>query len=327
MSPERGIGWGILGCGHIAGKFASDLALAPGSRLVASYGRDRDKSEAFTTRFGGTAHDDLGQFLSEPGIDVVYVATPHALHPRHVRTCLEAGLPVLCEKPFALSRREAEPLLKLARSKGLFLMEALWTRFLPHVQASLEMVRSGLLGTPQLLTADFGFVGSKDPASRLNDPALGGGTLWDIGIYPLFLALEWLGRPDTVKALATRGPTGVDLRLSMSLGYSGGAMAHLLSSFLESTPTQARLHGSAGSLALERMFHAPTDLVVLDREGDGKRMTFPKEGHGYQHEILHVNGCLRQGLPESPLWPHEKTLELLSLMERVQEAAAQPPAM
>jgi len=313
MSPERGIGWGILGCGHIAGKFASDLALAPGSRLVASYGRDRDKSEAFTTRFGGTAHDDLGQFLSEPGIDVVYVATPHALH--------------LCEKPFALSRREAEPLLKLARSKGLFLMEALWTRFLPHVQASLEMVRSGLLGTPQLLTADFGFVGSKDPASRLNDPALGGGTLWDIGIYPLFLALEWLGRPDTVKALATRGPTGVDLRLSMSLGYSGGAMAHLLSSFLESTPTQARLHGSAGSLALERMFHAPTDLVVLDREGDGKRMTFPKEGHGYQHEILHVNGCLRQGLPESPLWPHEKTLELLSLMERVQEAAAQPPAM
>jgi len=327
VSAPKDIGWGILGCGHIAGKFANDLSLAPGSHLVASYGRDLSKAEEFSACFGGTAHADLGQFLSNPGIDAVYVASPHALHPEHVRACLDAGIPVLCEKPFALSRQDAEPLLELAQAKGVFLMEALWTRFLPHFCKTLELLQSGAVGTPQLLMADFGFVATKDPASRLNDPSLGGGALWDIGIYPLFLALEYLGVPEIVKAQATLGPTGVDLRLSMSLSYPGGAMAHLIASFLESTPGEARLYGSAGNLLLERMFHTPTDLVVFDAQGKGQRISTPREGHGYQHEILHMNQCLRQGLVQSPLWPHSKTLELLALMERVQEATAQRPAL
>lgn len=314
---HKSLRWGILGCGHIAGKFASDLALVPGAELAASFGRDLSHAEAFAARYGGRAYSDREAFLASPDIDVIYVATPHSCHTSDTLACLEAGKPVLCEKPFALSLEDAEAVIAKAASKRLFLMEALWTRFLPDFLEADRLVREGSLGMPQLLCADFGFLARFDPASRLFDPALGGGTLWDIGIYPLFLARHFLGNPDSLDVVATLGSTGVDERLSLSLAYGNGAMAHLLTSFREATPCRAVLHGSTGTLAFEPMFHVPTDLMLTNAIDAVRRIEFPREGFGYQHEALHVDECLRHGRTESPLWSLADTRELLILLRRV----------
>jgi len=314
---HKTIRWGILGCGHIAGKFASDLALVPDAKLVASYGRDLNHAEAFAARHGGRAYADREAFLASPDIDVVYIGTPHSCHVPDTLDCLEFGKPVLCEKPFALSLDDADAVIAKAASKRLFLMEALWTRFLPDFVEADRLVRDGALGTPHLLCADFGLAVRFNPTSRLFDPALGGGTLWDIGIYPLFLARHFLGNPDSLEMTATLGSTGVDERLSLSLAWKNGSLAHLLTSFREATPCRALLYGSSGTLAFEPMFHTPTDLVRTDAAGVVRRIDFAREGFGYQHEALHVNECLRQGWTESPLWSLADTRELLVLLRRI----------
>jgi len=314
------IGWGILGCGHIAGKFASDLAGVPGSRLVASWRRDAALAASFAREHGGEAASSREALLTHPQVDVVYVATPHHLHLEDVRACLEAGKAVLCEKPFGMDSAQAAPVLELARAKGLFLMEALWTRFLPHFLKADVLVKEGEIGEIGLLEADFGFLAPYRMDSRLFSPE-SGGTLWDIGIYPLFLARHFLGEPSEVVALADRAETGVDRRLTMGLNFAKGTHARLFSSFMERTSCAATLHGSHGALGFEGMFHAPTNLVLSRADGRIERFEFPSEGFGYRHEILHVQECLSQGLGESPLWGHGDTLGLLGLMERVRGAA------
>lgn len=314
------IGWGILGCGHIAGKFASDLARVPGSRLTACWRRDATQAEAFAREHGGCAVARREELVNHPQVEVVYVATPHHRHLDDVRACLEAGKAVLCEKPFGMDSAEAAPLLELAHAKGIFLMEALWTRFLPHFLKADELVKAGEIGEIGLLEADFGFLAPYRMDSRLFAPE-SGGTLWDIGIYPLFLARHFLGEPSEVAALADRAGTGVDRRLTMGLNFAKGAHARLFSSFMEKTPCAATLHGCHGTLRFEGPFHAPTDLVLTRADGGTERFGFPREGCGYRHEILHVQECLAQGLVESALWTHEDTRGLLKLMERVLEAA------
>lgn len=315
------IRWGILGAGNIASKWAKDLPLAGNAGLQAVWARDPRKAETFGREHGAArVVASLQDLLEDPEVDAVYVATPNMLHADGIRRCLEAGKPVLAEKPFGLCRAEVEPLVELARTRGVLCVEALWTRFLPSFRTALEIVQSGRIGAVRHIVADFGFAAAPDPTSRLWDPAQGGGSLLDIGIYPLFLARAFLGNPDRVRATMDRTDSGVDATCRAELEWFDGATATLLSTFVENTPCLAVVEGEEGRLVLERRFHMPTTLVLHDADGV-ERIDPPAGGVGYEHEIRHFGECLEQGLLESPLWSLSDTLDLSLLMDRVREAA------
>lgn len=316
------IRWGILGAGKIASKWASDLPLAGDAKLQAVWARDAERAEAFASRFGAArvalSPEDL---VGGGDVDAVYVATPHMLHAPFARLCLEAGIAVLVEKPFGIDLPEAESVVAMARERGVFCMEALWTRFLPSFAKALEIAESGQIGAIHKVVADFGFVAAPDPSSRLWEPALGGGSLLDIGLYPLFAARAFLGQPARVDATMAFAATGVDASCDMELAWNSGATASLHSSFVESTPCIAVIEGEIGTMVLERMFHTPTTLLVSTVEGT-ERFTFPEDGYGYEHETRHFGKCLEEGLVESPLWSLTDTLELVGLLDRVREVAS-----
>jgi len=316
------IRWGILGAGKIASKWAADLPLAGNATLQSAWARDGAKAEEFARRFGAARVETSWEaMVAAPDVDAIYIATPNMLHAVQTRACLEAGKPVLVEKPFGLSRAETEIVVELARSRRILCMEALWTRFLPSFRSALDIVASGRIGPVRQIVADFGFAAANEPGSRLWDPAMGGGSLLDIGIYPLFLARAFLGNPDRVQAAMTISDSGVDGSCRAALSWFDGAIASLFSTFEESTPCLAVIEGDEGRIVLERMFHTPTTLVVNDANGS-ERIAPAPGGHGYEHEIRHFGECLQQGLAESPVWSLSDTLDLSLLMDRVREAAS-----
>lgn len=313
--------WAILGAGRMAAKWASDLSHVPGSHLQAVWARDGAKARAFSEQFGHPAVEpDLPSLLSRRDLDAVYVASPHGLHQGHVQLCLEAGLPVLCEKAFALDLHQAQSMVDLARQRRVFLMEALWTRFLPGFRAALDLARSGDLGSAVSLSADFGFVAPYAPTSRLWDPAMGGGSLLDIGLYPLFFALSFLGPVHGFQAHLERAPNGVDQAFSGRFRHGGDAISSLRSTFLESTPCQAAIEFEKGTIRFGRMFHTPVD-VLLTRGPEEIRLAGTCPGNGYQFETIHAQECIRGGMLESPDWPLEATLGLMGLLDRIRADA------
>lgn len=315
------IRWAILGAGKIASKWASDLPLAGNASLRSVWARDPAKAAAFAELHGAIrAHESVDDLLGSGDIDAVYVATPHHLHADLTRRCLEEGLPVLVEKPFGLDLARTAPVVELARARRVLCMEALWTRFLPSFRTAKEIVDSGRIGAVRHVVCDFGFVAPSDPSSRLWDPACGGGSLLDIGLYPLFVARTFLGNPDRVQASMTLGPTGVDASCRIDLSWFEGSTASLSCTFLESTPCLAVVEGELGRVVLQRMFHTPTTVVVTDADGT-ERLPPPSGGHGYEHEIRHFGECLDRGLSESPLWSLDDTLDLSRLLDAVREAA------
>lgn len=315
------IRWGILGAGHLAAKWCEDLAHVPGSRLQAVWARDPGKAAAFAAAHGAARIAGSPEALVGGGdLDAVFVASPHGLHAAHARLALEAGLPVLVEKPFGLSHPEATTVADLAHARGLLCMEALWTRFLPGFRQALDVAGSGRIGAVRNVVADFGFVAPRTPGSRLWDPAQGGGSLLDIGIYPLFLARAFLGNPDRVSATMVMDECGVDARCEASLSWFDGGAAALRSSFVEATPGLAVVEGEAGRILFHSPFHAPVAITVLDASG-AERIEPAPGGHGYEHEIAHFGECLREGRTESPWWSLSDTLDLALLLDRVREAA------
>lgn len=318
----RAIRWGILGAGHIAGKWASDLALVEGASLQAVWSRDPAKATEFGKRFGAArVAESVRQLLSEGDLDAVYVATPHGRHRDDVLACLEAGVPVLCEKAFALDLAQAEEMVRVARQRKVFLMEAFWTAFLPSFLEGKRLVESGAIGWPLSVAADFGFVAPYAPEKRLWDPAMGGGALLDIGLYPLFFAREFLGPFEGFEVERTPAPNGVDRLVRVRGRHGGGGVSDSLATFDESTPCVCVVEGTEGALTFERMFHTPTDLVLTTRGGTSRRIPSDKRGHGYQWETSHACECLRQGLLQSPVWPLARTLEQMELLQKVGEAS------
>jgi len=258
---------------------------------------------------------------------VVYVATPHSLHRQHVELAFEAGKPVLCEKAFTLNAADAEHLVALAREKNLFLMEAMWMRCNPLVRRVQALVASGALGEVQQVRADLGFVVDKPPTDRLLDPALGGGALLDMGIYPLTFAQLFLGEPSAVAATAALSERGMDLNLALSLGYDSGAVASLTSSMTSWSPRTASVATDRGRLDFPAPFHRP-DTVGWTAHDTGPDVGGPaaaKELHedllgtGYTYEALEVVRCLRAGETESPLVPLDDSVAMMRLMDRVRE--------
>lgn len=319
------IRWGILGCGRIASKFADDLKWAPGGELKAVASRNRDNADAFASKYGvQKVHYDYASLAADPDIDIIYIASPHGLHYEHTLLCLEGEKAVLCEKAFALNSTQARKMIALARKKKLFLMEALWSKFLPHYQLLNHYLIEGKLGPLQNVLINFGFAPVEPIAPRIFDPALGGGSLLDIGIYNIFFALTALGKPDTIEAFMSPAPTGVDEQMAITFRYTNGAMAQLFSSFSSNLATEADFSGRNGRIRLSSRFYEPSTVFEYypGRVDSKQVIPFDKEqGWGYQYEIRHVHECLQKGLTESPVMSHDDTLLLMDTMDEVRRKA------
>jgi len=318
------IRWGILGCGKIARKFAADLQRVKGASLQAVAARDFLHAQHFAAEYGARqALSSYAELASSPSVDAVYIATPHSFHFEQARLCLLAGKAVLCEKAFTINLRQAQELVSLARLKNVFLMEALWTRFLPHYQKLKSLLHEGKAGNIQYVYAEFGFRPPAPAAPRLYDPALGGGSLLDIGVYPVFLALDVLGRPDEISVTMVKAATGVDAQCALNFRYRNGAVANLFSSFTTNLASGADIGGDAGRLRLTHRFHGPTARVEYypDIVDSLQRIeTEAAKGFGYEYQIEHATSCISRGLTESAIRPHGDTLLLMETLDRIRTA-------
>ena len=315
------IRWGILGCGKIARKFASDLKFVKDARLIAVAAREQINADVFAMEFQvPVAYGNYDALVNNSEVDVIYIATPHSHHYEHVKRCLKNRKAVLCEKAFTINLREAIELVELARKEKVFLMEAFWTRFLPHYSKAKEMIAGGKIGSIKFINAEFGFKPTPPIAPRMFDPALGGGSLLDVGVYPVFLALDMLGKPDQIQASMVAASSGVDEQCSIQFRYDNGAMANLFSSFASNLATGADIAGDSGRLRMTHRFHGPTTQleyypgIVDSRE----QIDFEKaKGNGYEYEAQHVTDCLQNGLSESPLRTLDDTLLLMEVLDQI----------
>jgi predicted dehydrogenase len=319
------IRWGILGCGRIARKFAADLAFVSDSILAAVGARQLETAQEFAKDFPASyIHGSYEELVANPEVDVIYIATPHALHHQHVLLCLSHHKAVLCEKAFSINLRQAKEMIALAKKNKVFLMEAIWSKFLPQYEKVSELISTGQIGDIKSVLINFGFIPQSPVPPRLFDPALGGGSLLDIGIYNVFFAISFLGRPDSIEASMTPSTEGVDIQCAMLFKYNSGAMAQLYSSLSCNLATEADICGSKSRLRLTSRFYAPSATIELfpGREDSKQLVPCLKEpGSGYQFEARHVADCLRKGLTESPVMTHSDTLLLMETLDRIREVA------
>ena len=315
------IRWGILGCGRIARKFAADLKLVDDAELIAVGARALSTAEAFASDFPSKhIHGSYEALVSDPEVDVIYVATPHALHHQHVMLCLKHKKAVLCEKAFAINYRQAKEMIDFANAQNTFIMEAFWTRLLPHYLKMKDMIAEGKIGSIKFINAEFGFKPTPPFPPRLYDPSLGGGALLDIGVYPIFLALDLLGKPDQIDAAMTPASTGVDEQCAIRFTYKGGAIAHLFCSLSSNLATGADIAGDQGRIRMTHRFHGPTTLLEYYSGIVDTRETVPFEkasGNGYEYEARHVNECLKKNLIESPVITHHHTLLTMQTLDTI----------
>ena len=314
------IRWGILGTGRIAGLFATGLASVPGAEIAAVGSRTQEAADAFGDRFAiSRRHGSYAALAADPDVDVIYVATPHTLHAENSLLCLGAGKAVLCEKPFALNARQADEVIAFARGRGLFLMEAMWSRYYPAMVRARELLAGGAIGEPRLLNADLGFRSQVNPAGRLYNPALGGGALLDVGVYPVSFASMVFGTPTDILTRGHLGETGVDEQGAIILGYPGGRLAVLYTSIRTPTPHEGTIMGMEGMLRIGLDWHKP-DRVTLNRPGQPEEVTrIPFEGNGYNYEAAEVVACLRDGRTESAIMPLDETLAIMRTLDAIRE--------
>ncbi|MEB8342748.1 Gfo/Idh/MocA family protein [Streptomyces endophyticus] len=315
--------WGILATGGIAASFTADLLDLPDAEVVAVASRKEASAKVFAERFGiERAYGDWASLAADEDVDVVYVATPHAAHREAAGLCLEAGRAVLCEKAFALNAREAAELVTLARSRGVFLMEAMWMYCHPLVRRLKALVDDGAIGEVRTVQADFGLAGPFPPAHRLRDPAQGGGALLDLGVYPVSFAQLLLGEPSAVTASAQLSDEGVDLQTGMLLSWDSGARALLHCAINAGTGVTASVTGSAGRIDVPGGFFYP-ERFVLHRDGRDPEefVAAPEDGprDSMRHEAIEVMRRVRTGDTESPLVPLEGSLAVMRTLDAVRE--------
>jgi predicted dehydrogenase len=311
--------WGIIGTGKIAASFAGDLALLDDATVVAVGSRNASTAEEFADRFDiPHRHASYDALVADPDVDVVYVSTPHPGHHAAALLAIAAGKAVLVEKPFTLNVSEANALVAAARANGTFLMEAMWTRFLPHMRRIRELLTSGVLGDIRTVTADHGqrFL-PPDPTSRLYDPALGGGALLDLGIYPVSFASYVLGTPDRVTAVSDPTTTGVDAQTSIVCQYAGGRHAVLTTTLGAATANVATIVGTEGRIEIDRTWYQPTSFTMTLESGEVERFSEPRVGGGLRFEAAEVGRCLREGRLESDVMPLEETLKVMTTLDEV----------
>ena len=316
--------WGILGTGGIAGAFATDLRLTDSGVAVAVGSRSQASADRFADEFGiANRHGSYESLVADPEVDVVYVASPHPMHHDNAILALRAGKHVLVEKPFMMNAAEARDVAGVAREQGLFAMEAMWTRFLPHVAVIRDWLARGLLGDVVTVTADHGQWFAEDAGFRLFAPELGGGALLDLGVYPVSFASMVLGPPSRVVSISDPAFTGVDAQTSMLFGYDSGAQAVLTCTLRAKSPTRAVIVGTDARIEVEGDFYAPAAVTLLPRKGDPIRVESVHEGRGLRHQADEVARRLAAGDVESPLMPLDETISIMETMDLVL-AQAQP---
>jgi predicted dehydrogenase len=322
MEPLR---WGVIGTGRIAAAFVADLELTESGRTVAVGSRSPRSADEFADRHRiPNRHPSYEEAVADPEVDAVYVATPHPMHRGAAVLALEAGKQVLVEKPFAMNAVEAGEIADAARERDLFAMEAMWTRFLPHVVEIRRLLASGALGTIVSVSADHGQWFAEDPKSRLFAPELGGGALLDLGVYPVSFASMVLGAPSRVSAVVDPAFTGVDGQVSMAFGYESGAQASLSCTLRAKSPTRAAIVGTEARIEVDPDFYRPSGFDLITRSGERTRFDPAHDGHGLRLQADEVARCIGAGLTESPAMPLEETVAIAATMDQVLAAALTP---
>ncbi|CAA9359982.1 MAG: oxidoreductase domain protein [uncultured Nocardioidaceae bacterium] len=314
------LGWGILATGGIAHAMARDLVLH-GHRVAAVGSRSPDRARAFAAELGTARwHDSYEGLVTDPEVDVVYVATPHNLHAENALAAIEAGKHVLVEKAFTVNAREARSVVAAARSRGVVVLEAMWTRFLPHMAYVRSVVARGDIGELRSVHADHTQRLPSDPAHRLNDPALAGGALLDLGVYPLSFAHDLLGAPSEVSAQATRRDTGVEVSVATVLRHADDTVSTSYSSMATRGSNRATVLGTDGRIEIDAVWYAPTTVTVHDA-ADNVTGSFaePVSGRGMQYQASEVERLVAEGRLESPLLTTGASIAVMETMDRVRE--------
>ena len=319
--PKK-IRWGLLGPGGIAHKFADALKAIPDAEIIAVGSRDHQRANTFADTFNVLyRHGSYSELANNPEVDVVYVATPHPFHKACAMLCLEAGKAVLCEKPFTVDAEQAEALIACAREHKQFLMEAMWTRFIPVMVKVREWLADGVIGEPRMLTADFGnqvALTAENMKGRLFALELAGGAMLDIGVYTVSLASMVFGMPTQITSLAHIGETGVDEQAAVLLGYDAGQIASLSCAITTRTSQDARIFGTKGAIHIPNFSRATSaTLEVLGKEP--LQIEIPFTDNGFEYQVLEVINCLRAGKLESDVMPLDESLSIIKTMDTVRE--------
>lgn len=317
---QEKIRWGILGPGAISEKFATGLKAVPDAEITAVGSRARHRAEAFADRFHiPHRHGNYTDLAHNPEVDVIYVATPHPFHKECAILCLEAGKAVLCEKPLTVDAAQAAELIACARKNKRFLMEAMWTRFLPVIVKVREWLAAGAIGEPRLLTADKA---SRQPLNietregRLFNPELGGGGLLDVGVYTIALAYMVFGAPAKITSLAHIGETHVDEQAALLFGYEAGQIANLFCAIRTETSNEARIIGTEGAIHIPE-FSKATAATLIPTGRDPIHIEIPFKSNGYENQAIEVIDCLRKGKQESDGMPLDESLSIMKTMDTI----------
>ena len=309
------IKWGIIGLGNIANQFAFDLALVDSAELYAVASRSLENANAFAQKHQATvAYNDYEALINDPLVDIIYIATPHDSHSSLAVQALNAKKHVLCEKPVALNQKQATKMVDAAKANNCFFMEAFWTRFNPSFQQALLKIKQGELGEIRYINADFSYL-ITNPGGRMTNMELGGGSLLDMGVYPLMLAYTVLGKPEKVLASALFFESGADQQTAMILQYKN-AQAVLQSSFMSHSNMAATISGSAGRINLNAFWHEAQgfNFTKNDHQTD---YSFPTKGRGFTYEIEECHQCIEKGAIESTVWSHQNCLDLITIVDAV----------
>jgi predicted dehydrogenase len=315
---EKRFRWGIIGPGRIAKRFADSFSLLPQAELYAVASRDAVRGKEFASAYGipkvYTNYEDL---VKDKEVDAIYISTPHAFHYECALLCLKNNKPVLCEKPLTLNRSLAQVMINTARENNTFLMEAMWTRFIPATVKALELIRSGVIGEVKFIYADFGFATPFNPDSRIYDLKLGGGAQLDVGIYPMFLALVVLGKPENIKAFAKLATTGADENTSALFYYNDGAIANIYSSIVAESPKQADIIGTKGTISIHTPWYKSQALTLTTGRDDKKLVNIPYPGTGFEFQIEEVMRCVKENKIESDLMSHSFSLMMAEVSDDI----------
>jgi predicted dehydrogenase len=309
--------WGIIGLGKIANKFATALKLVESANLYAVASRSQAKADEFAAEYQAkVAYDSYETLFQDENVDVIYIGTPHVFHAESAILAMKNGKSVLCEKPIAMNHAEAKRMFDCAKANHVFLMEAMWTRFIPSFIKAKELVESGAIGEVKNIIADFGFRAEAAADSRVFNPNLGGGSILDIGIYPIFLAISILGKPKNIKAIANLNEQKTDDSCGMLFDY-GNAMANLNSTFLANQKIEATIFGTTGAIQLNNRFHEPTSVSIFREKVLEETLEFEELGSGMQHQIFEVEKCLKAGKIESEMMSWSDSLLLHEVIDWV----------
>lgn len=309
--------WGIIGPGKIAHKFAQGLQSVPHAELHAVASSSVERARAFANEYGVPHfYGSYIELVTNPEVDIIYIATTNNLHYEHARLCLEHSKACVCEKPFTLNTPQLLELTTIAQRQQTFLMEALWTMFMPSVATVKHLIETGAIGQVTHAHIDFGFEVPYSAESRLFSPELGGGALLDIGLYPVFLALHLFGEPQTIKAHMLKTELGIDVDDTIDFEYNHTLKVHIEASFTRNLPCEAIITGTHGEIRMKRMWHCPCTISLTNSEGTHD-VTPIYSGNGYNYEIQEAQNCIANNLTQSSIMPHSFSILLMRYLDKI----------